>query len=718
MPIGYLLPSHVHVYSSVDNGATLTELTRPAQWDFNQAATSVVLKTGIASGTAIVLRRITPQAGSYAEFGQGTLLTAEQLNDATTFTLYLTQESDDEVTASVADSSVALAQSNEALTKANQAIAESGPALDQSTTALSNSTTALSNSSTALSQSTTALSTANTANANASAAVVTANSADTKADAAIAAVANSVNYTAIANVAGIPATPANNTYIEIADSTGLQSFTPLAGMPAGFIGDPGLSVRLRYTSSPATWNWINYYASGPDGRYLKQIGGTLTGPLVLAGPPTAPLNPATKAYTDAADATLTTAASNAQSTANTANTTANTANTTANAAQTAANAALPKAGGTMTGNLVFAAGQPTATTAAAGIVQLTDATNSTSTTTAATPASVKAVQDFAQVVSGTAAAAMPKTGGTFTGNITVPSINGGPLAGFRNAIINGNFDIWQRGTSFASPASLSYTADRWRIGFSGTGATRTISRQAFTLGQTDVPSEPTYFLRFNQSVAGSGGALNELTQKIEGARTFAGQQVTVSFYAKAASSLTLDLALVQSFGTGGSPSTAVTLSLATGVSVTTAWQKFSYSTTVASVSGKILGSDGNDFFDLVIRLPVNTTFTFDIAQVQVEPGPVATPFERRPIGTELALCQRYYELYTPAQDTFATALATTGLFRVSGVWKQEKRAVPTITSTVSASHVAAGPLGTSGWSCVLTAGSTSNVRVISVDAEL
>ena len=35
--------------------------------------------------------------------------------------------------------------------------------------------------------------------------------------------------------------------------------------------------------------------------------------------------------------------------------------------------------------------------------------------------------------------------------------------------------------------------------------------------------------------------------------------------------------------------------------------------------------------------------TFDIAQVQVEPGPVATPFERRPIGTELALCQRYYE---------------------------------------------------------------------------
>jgi hypothetical protein len=82
----------------------------------------------------------------------------------------------------------------------------------------------------------------------------------------------------------------------------------------------------------------------------------------------------------------------------------------------------------MTGNITFAGGQtfPTAgitsaTTSTAGVVQLSDATNSSSSTTAATSAALKAVQDFAQVVSTTANAAMPKAGGTFTGAVTLNS---------------------------------------------------------------------------------------------------------------------------------------------------------------------------------------------------------------------------------------------------------------------------------------------------------
>jgi hypothetical protein len=97
LPIGYLLRSHVHVYSSIDDGATLVELVRPVDWDFNQGGTSVVLKAGIAGGTGIVLRRITPEADLYTRFGQGTLLTADQLNEAETFDLYLIQELDDEL---------------------------------------------------------------------------------------------------------------------------------------------------------------------------------------------------------------------------------------------------------------------------------------------------------------------------------------------------------------------------------------------------------------------------------------------------------------------------------------------------------------------------------------------------------------------------------------------------------------------------------------------
>jgi hypothetical protein len=90
--IPYLLRTHIHVYSTIDNGVAKTELNRPAEWDFDTTGTAVILKTGIAGGTSIILRRITPDDALYVMFGQGTLLTAEQLNDAELFDLYLIQE--------------------------------------------------------------------------------------------------------------------------------------------------------------------------------------------------------------------------------------------------------------------------------------------------------------------------------------------------------------------------------------------------------------------------------------------------------------------------------------------------------------------------------------------------------------------------------------------------------------------------------------------------
>jgi hypothetical protein len=230
----------------------------------------------------------------------------------------------------------------------------------------------------------------------------------------------------------------------------------------------------------------------------------------------------------------------------------------------------------------------------------------------------------------------------------IASINGGPLAGFRNRIINSNFDFWQRGTSFTA---AEYGADRWF--HARTGSTHTVTRQAFTVGQTDVPNEPTYFCRtVVSSVAGaSNNAL--LAQRIEDVRTFAGQQVTVSFWAKVDSTKNIALDLIQNFGTGGSPSTVVTAIGATKVSIGTSWQKVTVTATMPSISGKTLGSDNNSYVQLLIWFDAGSDFnsrtdslgqqsgTFEIAQVQIEPGSVATPFERRPIGTELALCQRY-----------------------------------------------------------------------------
>ena len=127
----------------------------------------------------------------------------------------------------------------------------------------------------------------------------------------------------------------------------------------------------------------------------------------------------------------------------------------------------------------------------------------------------------------------------------------------RNRIINGNFDVWQRGTSFAGVTATGYQADRWEVQPQA-GCTMTISRQAFTAGQTDVPYEPAYFLRADITTAGS--ANSEISQKIEDVRTFAGQTIVASFYAKSTTGTqTLNCRFHQDFGSGGS--TRVTLSL-------------------------------------------------------------------------------------------------------------------------------------------------------------
>lgn len=243
-----------------------------------------------------------------------------------------------------------------------------------------------------------------------------------------------------------------------------------------------------------------------------------------------------------------------------------------------------------------------------------------------------------------------------SGNFNTTSINNGPLAGFRNAIINGNFDIWQRGTSFTG---AQYTADRFRSNRLGT--TCIVTQQSFTLGQTDVPGEPTYFIRAVVSSVAGVDNFSALDQPIENVRTFAGQQVTFSFWAKADSTKNISVVFAQSFGQGtNSPSANVFLP--TKVSIGTSWQKVVVTATVPSISGKTIGNNSSNddcfvpqiYFDAGSNRNTQTdslgqqSGTFDIAQVQVEAGPVATPFERRPIATELSLCQRYYREVTIA----------------------------------------------------------------------
>ena len=224
--------------------------------------------------------------------------------------------------------------------------------------------------------------------------------------------------------------------------------------------------------------------------------------------------------------------------------------------------------------------------------------------------------------------------------VQVANLNGGPLAGFRNRIINGNFDIWQRGTSF-TPTTNGFTADRWLTTFDGSGSTRLITREEFFAGST-VPPGAAYFLKYNQSVAGSGATFNTLNHRIEDVRTFGGQTVTLSFYARGffASLVLPAITLRQNFGAGGSTTVDTNFAVNTFIGGGT-YNIYSFVVTVPSITSKVVGT--SSFLELIINLPLNTTFIFEIAGVQLEPGPVATPFEQRPIGAELALCQRYFQ---------------------------------------------------------------------------
>lgn len=274
----------------------------------------------------------------------------------------------------------------------------------------------------------------------------------------------------------------------------------------------------------------------------------------------------------------------------------------------------------------------------------------------------------------------------------ISTINDGPVSGFRNVLINGGFRIWQRGTSWTNPADQTYLADRWCCSFDGSGGSRTISQGTFTLGQPGVPGEPQYFIRWNQSGAPSGQTYNQLRQRIEGVRTFAGQEVTIGLWLRASgasSTVTLpNIRLAQRFGSGGTPSTSVATNFTTNTVATTAWQKFSFTTTLPSISGKTLGTNEDDCLEFAISMPINSTFQLDVAEVQLEKGPVSTDIEYRPIGTELSLCQRYYETSSGGSGrTQFSGDVTSGVAYYAGMrFMQTKRATPTVTLTNSTSQ--------------------------------
>jgi hypothetical protein len=211
------------------------------------------------------------------------------------------------------------------------------------------------------------------------------------------------------------------------------------------------------------------------------------------------------------------------------------------------------------------------------------------------------------------------------------SADAGGLTG-RNLIINGAMQVAQRGTSQSSTGYGSI--DRWMLALSG--ATATLSQESFTLGQTDVVGAE-YYAKVDVTTGNNNCGLY---YKVEAKDVInaGGQEVTLSYWAKGTSptnGLSVGLLLV---ATGGSAAGDQVVTL------TSTWTKYTHTFTMPSFSGVTLNA--SSYLELHFDQDAGDTGTaaweLNIAEVQLELGETATPFEHRSYGDELARCQRYF----------------------------------------------------------------------------
>ncbi len=285
-------------------------------------------------------------------------------------------------------------------------------------------------------------------------------------------------------------------------------------------------------------------------------------------------------------------------------------------------------------------------------------------------------------------------GGTITGNVaftsnnvTIAGQNIAPSYGSKNKIINGDFRIWQRSTAPTPGGVASWTynsADRWLFLSGGTSATITRS--------TSVPTGFQYSLKLQRTASTSGTNTLYALQIIESLNCvdLQGQNVTFSFWAKAGAnfsasgnsiSVGLQTGTVADEGSGYIGGlTGMTVPLNTSTTITTTWTRYSFTVAIPSNALEI-----NCY---IYYNPTGTAGSDDalyITGVQLEAGSTVTPFEFRQIGTELALCQRYYFQLTASGAS--QGMLAQGYLYATTQWEGivtfpvDMRTIPTVTFT-------------------------------------
>lgn len=223
--------------------------------------------------------------------------------------------------------------------------------------------------------------------------------------------------------------------------------------------------------------------------------------------------------------------------------------------------------------------------------------------------------------------------------ITASSINGGQLAGLRNRIINGDMRIDQRngGSSqtITAASSAAYTVDRFYA--TCTGANVTGQRVAGS-------GADQYVYRFTGAASVTGIAFG---QRIEATNIYDLVSTTATLSVELSNSLLTTVTWTAYYPTAGDNWSART-QIATGT--------FTITSTPTVYSAQIaLGANITAGLEIELSVGAQTSGTWTIGQFQLENGSTATPFERRPLGIELPLSQRYYyaaSVFVPAGASF------------------------------------------------------------------
>ena len=302
----------------------------------------------------------------------------------------------------------------------------------------------------------------------------------------------------------------------------------------------------------------------------------------------------------------------------------------------------------------------------------------------------------------------------------------------KDYIINGQFHVWHRGTNFTNVQNADFMADRWRHQRNGSGATVTCVKAVPPLGATWNTWGSSAVMQLACTVAGTGETYHDWQQKIEGVARTAGRTLTLSMTAKSYSGSDYTMGsifAVQRFGTGGSPSSTVTTAVAVTPTIDgTDYTRQSWTFTLPSISGKTLGTNGDDCLDLVFRTGQNETYALYIAEVSLVEGTV-TPDVQSGVdpGDVLHQCQRFYEKSYPQEISPGTITGygmdwvylgnfnvTTHAIGSTVYFKVEKRGSPTVdtwsTATASTTGKAYDYTATADVTATVATPSTSGFR--------